>query len=344
MLFPQYLHVQDASDSGMARRLVISLCRELDFNEVRTGETALLVTELATNLVKHTAGAGGDLVFCPLAEGGNTGIDILSLDQGPGITNISESLRDGHSTTGSLGGGLGSIRRLSSVFDIFSVPGQGTAVLSRLWKDLPNKSSLPPVSLLAVGAVCLPVLGEQACGDAWAMKAGCDRILFMLADGLGHGPDAATAANLAVAIFEKYAPRSPEVMLSLIHKGLQSTRGAAVSVVEVDVNEHLVRYAGVGNLSGLIITGDTSRQMVSNNGTAGVEARTIHVFTYPWTNNALLILHSDGIATHWSLADYPGLALKHPSLIAGVLFRDHQRLRDDSTIVVAKADSCRVLL
>ncbi len=60
MLFPQYLHVQDASDSGMARRLVISLCRELDFNEVRTGETALLVTELATNLVKHTAGAGGE--------------------------------------------------------------------------------------------------------------------------------------------------------------------------------------------------------------------------------------------------------------------------------------------
>jgi anti-sigma regulatory factor (Ser/Thr protein kinase) len=338
MIFPYYLRVQDPSHSGMARRLVISLCHELDFSEVRTGEAALLVTELATNLLKHTAGAGGDLVFCPLTEGGTTGIDILSLDQGPGITNISESLRDGHSTTGSLGGGLGAIRRLSSVFDIFSVPGQGTAVLSRLWKDWPNKSSLLPVSLLTVGAVCLPVLGEQACGDAWATKADGDRILFILADGLGHGPDAAIAANLAVAIFEKYAPRSPEDLLSLIHAGLHSTRGAAVSVVEVDIKERVVRYAGVGNLSGLIISEEAARQMVSNNGTAGLEARTIHVFTYPWPKDALLILHSDGIATHWSLADYPGLAMKHPALIAGVLFRDHQRLRDDSTIIVAKID------
>ncbi len=343
MIFPQQLRVQDSSHSGMARRLVISLCHELNFNDVRTGEAALVVTELATNLVKHTAGAGGDLIFCPLAEGGTTGIDILSLDQGPGITNIGESLRDGHSTTGSLGGGLGAIRRLSSVFDIFSVPGQGTVVLSRLWKDLPNKSSLPSVSFLVVGAVCLPVFGEQACGDAWAMKAGRDSTSFMLADGLGHGPDAAIAANLAVALFEKYAPRSPEALLALIHTGLHSTRGAAVSVVEVGFNEQIVRYAGVGNLSGLIISGETTRQMVSNNGTAGLEARTIHVFTYPWPKDALLILHSDGIATHWSLADYPGLAMKHPALIAGVLFRDHQRLRDDSTVVVVKADLRRVL-
>ncbi|WP_262966007.1 ATP-binding SpoIIE family protein phosphatase [Methylobacter psychrophilus] len=343
-IFPQHLNVQDPSDSGAARRLVISLCHELDFNEIRIGEAALLVTELATNLLKHTAGAGGDLIFCPLAENGNIGIDILSLDQGPGITNISESLRDGHSTAGSFGAGLGAIRRLSSVFDIFSVPGQGTVVLSRLWKDLPNKASLPSVSLLAVGTVCLPVFGEQACGDAWAMKAGCDRVLFMLADGLGHGPDAATAANLAVAIFEKYAPRSPEALLSLIHTGLHSTRGAAVSVVEVDINEQIVRYAGVGNLSGLIISGGASRQMVSNNGTAGLEARTIHVFTYPWPKDALLVLHSDGIATHWSLADYPGLAMKHPTLIAGVLFRDHQRLHDDSVIVVANAGGARRVL
>lgn len=337
MIFPQHLRVEDASHTGAARRSVISLCRQLGFNEVRIGEAALLVTELATNLVKHTAGAGGDLIFCPLEKGGNTGLDILSLDQGPGIANIGESLRDGHSMAGSLGVGLGAIRRLSSAFDIFSVPGQGTAVLSRLWKNLPHPSSLKSPSTLTVGAVCLPVRGEQACGDAWAMKSGCDSTLFMLADGLGHGPDAAAASNLAVAIFEKYAPHSPETLVSLIHAGLRSTRGAAVAVAEVAVKEGVVRFVGVGNLSGLIISGGTSRQMVSNNGTAGDEARGIQVFTYPWPEDALLVLHSDGIATHWSLADYPGLAIKHPALIAGVLFRDHQRLRDDSAVVVVKA-------
>ncbi|MEY3288721.1 MAG: hypothetical protein RLZZ419_963 [Pseudomonadota bacterium] len=343
MIFPYYLRVQDASDFGVARYLVTLLCHELDFSELRMAEAALLVTELATNLVKHTAGAGGDLIFCPLSEGGATGIDILSLDKGPGITNMTESLRDGYSTTGSLGAGLGTIRRLSSLFDIFSVPGQGTAVLSRLWQDLPNNAALQPESSLVVGAVCLPVLGEQACGDAWAMKAGCDSTLFMLADGLGHGPDAAIASNLAVAIFEKYAPRSLDTLLSLIDAGLRSTRGAAVVIAELAIKEGVVHFAGVGNISGLIISGGTAREMTSHNGTAGLETRTIHVFTYPWPKDALLILHSDGIATHWSLANYPGLVVKHPTLIAGVLFRDHQRLRDDSTIIVAKVDARRLL-
>ena len=185
--FPRHLRVEDASHSGAARRLAVALARDLDFDDLLTGQAALIVTELATNLLKHTAGAGGDLVFRPLEEAGETGLEILSLDRGPGIANIGESLRDGSSTFGSFGTGLGAIRRLSSAFDIFSAPGKGVAVFSRLWNN-----SQPP-SPMAVGAVCLPVRGEQACGDAWAMKTSGDATLFMLADGLGHGPDAAAA-------------------------------------------------------------------------------------------------------------------------------------------------------
>ena len=113
--------------------------------------------------------------------------------------------------------------------------------------------------------------------------------------------------------------------------------GAAVAVAEVDLALSTLRYAGIGNLSGLIISGLSSYNLVSHNGTAGVEARKIQEFSYPWPENGLLVMHSDGVAAHWSLDDYPGLTLKAPPLIAGVLFRDHQRVRDDSTIVVAKA-------
>lgn len=354
MLFPSSLRVQDSSHPGEARRLVTALGRALGFDETRIGQAALVVTELATNLVKHTAGAGGELIVSPVDEegvsgergaggqGGRCGLDILTLDHGPGITNLGECLRNGHSTASSLGVGLGAIRRQSSLFDIYSLPGQGTAVFSRIWKITPPE--LLPAALLpalVVGAVCLPVIGEQACGDAWAMKSGRDAVRFMLADGLGHGPDAAAASNLAVDIFHKNALRPPEELLGLIHAALRSTRGAAVAVAEVALTERVVRFAGVGNLCGLIISGGHSRHMASHNGTAGVEARKIKALTYPWPDDALLVLHSDGVGTHWSLEKYPGLANKHPAIVAGVLFRDYQRPRDDSTVVVARANERR---
>jgi anti-sigma regulatory factor (Ser/Thr protein kinase) len=325
--------VEDASHVGEARRLALFLCRGLGFGETRTGQAALVVTELATNLARHTVGAGGELVLRPIAEAGAVGIDILSLDRGPGILNIGDCLRDGRSTVGGAGTGLGAVRRLSSVFDIWSSLGRGAAVLSRLWRTTPPAA--PPA--MTVGAVCLPVRGERSCGDAWAMKRGHDATVFLLADGLGHGPDAAAASGRAVAIFEKQASRSPGELVHLIHAGLRGTRGAAVAVAEVAPGRNLVRFAGVGNVTGLILSGEASRGLASHDGTAGVEVREVQEFSYPWPQDGLLVLHSDGVATHSLLNEYPGLALRQPALVAGVLFRDHQRPLDDSTVVVARS-------
>ena len=335
------IRVDDTTHVGEARRLAASLCRDLDFGAPRIGQAALIVTELATNLFRHTAGAGGELVFRAIEEAGATGMDILSLDRGPGIANIGESLRDGCSTANSSGTGLGAIRRASSVFDVFSALGKGTVLFSRLWKGSPP--ALPPDAppALCVGAVCVPARGEQACGDAWSMQAGGQAqgtTTFMLADGLGHGPDAAAAADLAVAIFKRHALKSPAELVSLIHAGLKGTRGAAVAVAELPgapPAARVVRFAGVGNIAGLMLCGKSWKNLSSFPGTAGLEARKIQEFCYPWPEGGMLVLHSDGISGRWSLDDYPGLAHKHPALIAGVLFRDHQRPRDDSTVLVA---------
>ncbi len=337
-IFPRLLRVEDSSQVGEARRLAGALGRGLGFDETRTGQAELIVTELATNLLKHTGGAGGVVVFSPIREADAVGLDLLSLDQGPGIAHLGLSLRDGHSTTGSTGSGLGAMQRQSAIFEMYSAPGQGTAVFSRVWKTGPP--AIPPA--LSVGAVCLPVDGEQACGDAWAMKTHAGATLFLLADGLGHGPEAAAAANVAVELFAKNPACAPAQLLHLLHGALRSTRGAAVAVAEVSPGLGQVRFAGVGNLSALILAGGNSRHLVSNNGTAGVEARTIQEFTYPWPKDGLLVLHSDGIATLGALENHPGLVAKHPTLIAGVLWRDQQRPRDDSTVLVAKAAGRRI--
>jgi hypothetical protein len=70
--------------------------------------------------------------------------------------------------------------------------------------------------------------------------------------------------------------------------------------------------------------------MVSHNGTAGHVAPRIREFVYDFTVDPLVILHSDGLTSRWDLAAYPGLAMQHPSLVAGVLLRDHRRGRDDA--------------
>lgn len=340
MKAPRQVRIDDPSQPGEARRVVASLCLELGFNVVRTAEVCLVVTELATNLVKHTGRAGGDLIFSPIEFDGLLGLDILSLDQAGGIVNVSECLRDGYSTTGTTGGGLGAICRHSAQFDIYSALGKGTVLLARLWREAQSKSEMD----MQVGSVCLPIAGEQECGDAWAMKSVLGSTLFMLVDGLGHGSEAAKAANLAVSIFKDSAVGRPADLLSLINNNLGHTRGAAVAIAKIEHWSKRLQFAGVGNILGAVLGDNQSFNLLSHNGTAGMNASQIKEYEYPWPDKSLLIMHSDGVATRWSLDHYPGLQQKHPALIAGVLFRDYHRVRDDSCILVARAPERNGLL
>jgi stage II sporulation SpoE-like protein len=252
---------------------------------------------------------------------------------------------DGYSTAGSPGNGLGAISRRSTFHEIYSSPGLGTVVLAQLSNPVSKTNQAPrqatrPTPGLEIGGVSVPKAGETVCGDAWIAHPRDNGIRLLLADGLGHGEGAAEAANAALEIATNQSADSPPELLERIHAGLGSTRGAAVSVAEIDLDRGIVRYAGLGNVTGvLLVAGDPRRQMVSYNGTAGHHARKIRDFTYPWTSNSMLVLHSDGLITHWSVDKYPGLNRSHPSIVAAVLFRDFQRGSDDTTVVVVRRAS-----
>jgi hypothetical protein len=125
--------------------------------------------------------------------------------------------------------------------------------------------------------------------------------------------------------------------LNAMHGRLRSGRGAAIAIVDIDFANATASFAGVGNVSGCVVADATPRrQMVSINGTVGHEMRKTQTYTYPLPPHCLVILHSDGIATSWSLDKYPGLATRSTSLIAAVLIRDFRRIRDDATVVVVR--------
>jgi anti-sigma regulatory factor (Ser/Thr protein kinase) len=325
--------VEDLSAVAEARREALVLAHGLELDETESGRLALLVTEAATNLLKHAG--GGELLMGVLGEERSQGVEVLALDRGAGMPDVEKCSRDGFSTSGSPGNGLGAMARLSSLFDIYSLPSLGTAVLLRLLRRKQAPLSRPEAGL-ELGIVSLPKPGEEVCGDACAVEERQGSTYILMADGLGHGPDAARAAQEAVKVFRQRDRLEPADLLAEIHLALQHTRGAAAAVARVDTRRGMVTFAGLGNIGGVIIGPGASRSMVSQNGTLGHQARRIQEFSYAWPDEGLLILHSDGLGSRFSVDRYPGLIMRHPGLTAGVLYRDFSRRTDDVTVLVAR--------
>lgn len=317
--------VRDASQVGDVRRLATRLARELGFGATREGEVAIVASELATNLLKHAK--EGEIAL--QSDSINGVLHLWSFDRGPGMRNIAECFRDGYSTAGSPGTGLGAVRRLSTRCEIYS-DGEGTVVYARF-----GDADTGPLS---VAALTVPHPHETVCGDTWAVRLGPHGAKVMVADGLGHGTHAATAAQTAQAVWSAdNQERSPLETLQNAHAALRATRGAALALAWIDIERGQVRYGAVGNISATVASPSLkTRSLVSNNGTVGLEMRRLQEFQYPLNIDDVLIMHSDGIVTHWRLDRYPGLLARHPALIAGVLFRDCRRGRDDATVLVLK--------
>lgn len=325
------LPVNEDSQIAEARRAGTTIAGHHGFNEVNSGRVALVTTELATNLVKH--GGGGEILIGPFQEGAESGVQVIALDKGRGMADVQKCLADGYSSAGTAGHGLGAVIRQSSFVDIASWLGGGTAILAQIG---PGTGKSPDVTVLpAFGAVSIPASGEEVCGDSWAIDEDGETVTLLVADGLGHGPDAAEAAVEAVRLFRRYNRHQLPTLLDYIHGGLRATRGAAVSLARHDVRANQIVFAGIGNVAGTLAYRDELRRMISMPGTAGYNVRKIQSFQYPF-NGGLVILSSDGLSTSWTLTQYPKLESFHPTLIAAVLYRDLSRRRDDATVLVGK--------
>jgi len=325
------IRVTDATHSGQARREAALLAEKANLGERERGELAIVVTEIVTNQVKHAG--EGTVILEEIIQNGSSGVRVLGLDKGSGIRDLSAAFRDGFSSAGTAGNGLGAIKRLSQVFDIYAAPGLGTAVLAEFWSD---DKSTPQSSTMEVGVQSIPIAGEEVCGDGWGVKRTADSMLFMVVDGLGHGILASDAAREAEANFSAAKNGSPGSILQDSHDALKKTRGAAMAVAVLHLNQQTLTFAGVGNIGASIVSPTASRGMASHNGTVGHYLSAVQEFTFPWTAESILVMFSDGLKSNWDLKQYPGIWSKKAALIAGILCRDFSRNRDDVTVLVAK--------
>jgi len=318
------LPMHEPSQSGEARRLSSAMAARHGFNETAVGKVAIVVTELSSNLVRHSS--RGELLVRSL-PGAVGGLEILAIDRGPGMKDVSLSLRDGDANAGTSGTGLGAISRLADAFAAHSTVPAGSVVLARVWAGAPQASAFE------VGAVSVPRPREEVCGDSWWVAEQEGVCTVAVVDGLGHGPLAFDAARRATDVVRLNPGWAPGRILAAAHEALRGTRGAAMGVARVSPGQGTLTFAGVGNIEGTVVWPGGSKRLTSHNGTLGFEVSHIQEFTDPWPDDAIVILYSDGLGSHWSLDRYPGLLGKDPSLLAGVLYRDCNRGYDDTTVV-----------
>lgn len=326
-----HLTVRDSSNVGEARRTAVAVGRANGMDDASAGAVAIVATELATNLSRYAP--GGTVSIQWLATTSGDALEIIAMDHGPGIEDVSRCMSDGYSTGGTPGTGLGAVKRFSTEFDAYSLPGRGSIFVSRILRSRAAPSVRPDLQWAAFSR---PVSGEVENGDAWQISVTADSARFFVVDGLGHGPVAALAANTAIGSFRKHPDHTPLQFMESAHRDMAGTRGAAAAMLRLDGRSDATSYVGVGNISSWLVGSNGQKGLISHNGTLGGAVRKFQAFEYSWLAGALLIMHSDGIKTHWSLNDYPGLATRHPAIIAATLARDFSRGRDDMTVLVAR--------
>ena len=326
--------IDDPSHVGEARRSANAIAVAIGLSDTEAGRFAILASEAATNIAKHAG--HGEIVLRSLGPNGSAGVELIAIDPGPGIPDLDRALSDGYSTAGSSGHGLGAMSRLATTFDIFTAAGSGTVLTARI--ERARSGAQHRNRSFRVGVVRVPKRGESSCGDDWSIVTDADgRAVITVADGLGHGQSAAEASRRAVEVAAEHATEQPAMIVAQVHSALRSTRGAALAVAELAADGTSIRFAGLGNISASIAARRESKSFVSHNGIAGHEMRKVQEFSYDWPAESLLVMHSDGVSARWDLSRYPGLTNRDPSVVAGVLYRDFTRGRDDALIVVVRA-------
>ena len=324
--------ITDASQIGEARRQINRLADDAGFNEADRGKAAIITSELATNLARYAS--GGEMLLRSVVTADAKWLEVLAIDRGPGIADVGRSQEDGFSTGGTPGNGLGAARRLSTEFDIYSSPPGGTIVFCRL----AEKPAIGHKQPFTWGVVNCPAPYETISGDSWRIAERPGGLAIMLVDGLGHGPQAAAAANEAAIVFDRDPFVSPTALLEAANIRMRGTRGGAVAAAQIDAQTCSMKYAGVGNISGHLrgMNGEGGRGLLSHNGTVGVQMRKVQQFEYECPTTGLLVMYSDGMQSRWSFESYPGILQRHPAVIAGMLYRDFTRGRDDVTVAVVR--------
>jgi anti-sigma regulatory factor (Ser/Thr protein kinase) len=331
---PQAIEVTHIADVGTARQAAKAMAQALGLDEREREEVAIAVSELASNLLKHAG--HGRLTLTPLREGKRTGVQIESVDSGPGIENVEQAITDGFSTVGSLGYGLGAVNRLTDEFDITSqhLASRGTRIVCKRWRSMNTPSVVP--CPLDVGAATRPHPAMSVNGDAFVVQKSNESILVGVIDGLGHGQLAHQAAQAARLYVENHFDRPLNAIFFGVARACRGTHGVVMALARFDWARGRLTFGSVGNVECRVFACPQKMNFIVRRGVIGLNAPNPVVTEHIWAPSQVMVLHSDGLVTHWQWEDFPHLQEASATVAAQQLLHRLARDDDDATVVVVK--------
>ncbi len=322
----------DRSYYSIIKKEVHNMARTAGFAEKRIAELDIIVAELTSNLHKYAD--GGELLIGFFDYGGRDYIEVICIDDGPGM-DLQKMMVDGVSTTSTMGHGLGSIKRLSDEFDAYSHKGWGTILVSRIYKEPAAKISVKPKVKLTALVVAKP--GETTSGDGYYYKVTGQYVKVMLADGLGHGKEANFAINEAVKAFKLCAENSPAQIIRYLHQEVRKTRGLVGTIAVFDLDSKQISITGVGNISAKLSGQTLNKGHLAYNGIIGHNIpNTMNDTVLPFSDYNQLIMCSDGMRSRWEISRLPGILRTDSAIQAAAIYKDFARRTDDMSVLIAK--------
>lgn len=324
---------QSESSLILLRSKLVAITQRLGVSDLKQENMLLVASELVSNNVKHAGGRG--MVQLWKQPGGV--LDLLSLDFGPGISDLESAEEDGYSTVSTLGKGLGAIRRLSDESYIYTQqvrPGQqkkwsGTVIMARFHLDKENKEAK---SGFKFGLYSRSLSDERYNGDRIYLQRAGKVLRWLHLDGLGHGEEAQAATSDLAEHLLNY--ESPEAILETVDQQLANTRGAVAITGEIDLAKCNLSLSGIGDMTAHLYDQEHIQHFTFAPGILGREHRSATGLETEFEKKYVIVTASDGIRRNWDTANFVGLFNQHPQLIAYTLGNIMGRISDDQSICV----------
>jgi anti-sigma regulatory factor (Ser/Thr protein kinase) len=304
---------------------------ELGFSARDCDEITLVIAELGSNLLKHAS--GGELRLESAEIGGRMGLRVESLDRGPGFTDFELATTDGYSSVGSLGTGLGTVNRLMDELEYHPLPGGGSRIVCCRWlRAEPRiRESHLEIGIASRAYRQLPENGDTFVIREWGKKA-----LVGVIDGLGHGKFAQRAAHTARQYIDQHYDQPLEAIFRGVGRSCQSTRGVVMALALFEHERQRFACANIGNIELRVHGSAQPIRFMLRRGVVGQQSPSPKPEEHPWAAGMMLVMHSDGLRSHWDWSDFPQLWTERPSHIAQRLLAALGRVDDDATVLVAR--------
>jgi anti-sigma regulatory factor (Ser/Thr protein kinase) len=327
--------VNDDSAQVLVRSRLRAVSRRMGFADATRERLELICNEMMSNQVKYARRTG--LVQLWETEGPRPAIDAFALDYGAGVPNLATALEDGFTTAGTMGKGLGAIRRLAHESEFYSLPQgvvpqapwHGTAVWARLYRDA-ERGSAP----LSTGVFLRAYQDDTYNGDRIVQRTRGSLCRWLHMDGLGHGKEAAEVGTCVEGLLDLDTP--VEELMHNLSRRLKAGRGAVAIAGEVDAASESGVLCGVGDMTGYLVRNGVCRTVSFTPGILGHSHRSFEAVPMRIERQALTMTTSDGVRRNWQLGTFPGLWRLHPQLIALLLGYVLGRSNDDKSIFIVR--------